>query len=148
MGGERLCGVGVVCRCCCCWWWWWFWRVDAPYIGTGGVGDGEDSLSKVADVEGGLVELCGTTRIAELADEEQGASGEVREDVRLLCGFRDGWEDEFAYVCGGNGVAVWHRDYNGVDGELFVCVGGGGINVVAGCSCVGYRLLVYRWGTI
>ena len=112
------------------------------------MGAGEDSFSKVADAEGGLVELCGATRIADLVDGEQGAGREVREDVRLSCSFRERQEDEFAHVRGGYGGVARYRDYNGVDGELFVCVEGGGIDVVTGCSYVGYRLLVCRWGTI
>ena len=48
--------------------------------------------------------------------------------------------DQLTRVCGYHGVAVWHRDYDGVDGGLFVRVVGGGINVVAGGSHVGYCL--------
>ena len=99
------------------------------------------------DAKGGPVEICGAPRIAELVDGEEDAGREVGEDVRLSCGFREGWVDQFTCVCGCHGVAFWHHDYNGIDGGLFVHMGGGWINVVAGGSRVGYCLFC-RWGTI
>ena len=79
------------------------------------------------DAEGGLVEPCVAHRIAELDDREQGTGREVWKDARLSSGFWEGQEDELARVCGGHGVTVWHRDYNGIDGDFFVHVGVAGL---------------------
>ena len=66
------------------------------------------------DTEGGSVELCGATRIVELADGEECAGRELQTNMRLLCGFWKGWQDEFICVGGCHGVAIQHRDYDGM----------------------------------
>ena len=65
----------------------------------GRVGAGEASFTLVTDVESGPVKLYRATRIVKLADGEEGAGREVREDVRLLCSFWEGQEDELTRVC-------------------------------------------------